>query len=159
MYMESDDQRVPEVPKVDPAKTSLVHLEEDSTECTQVQRLFRSTLPNARIAHVSRIDNPWLLESYEWHRHRIAVKNCGIVNEKYLFHGTRCDDPRLIYESEFGFDFRRSKGGQWGHATYFSEDASYSDKINMHIVLKNTSRFFWQKSSLELRVQVHQTRI
>ena len=35
---------------------------------------------------------------------------------------------RLIYESEFGFDFRRSKGGQWGHATYFTEDASYSDK-------------------------------
>ena len=93
MYMESDDQRVPEVLKVDPAKTSLVHLEEDSTECTQVQRLFRSTLPNARIADVSRIDNPWLLESYEWHRHRIAVKKCGFVNEKYLFHGTRCNDP------------------------------------------------------------------
>lgn len=127
MEPEYSDQLVPECQEP-PTKISVLRLEEESTEYVQVERLFRSSLPSSTIVAISRVDCPWLMESYEWHRQRISVKNRGIVNEKYLFHGTSCNDPRLIYESEFGFDFRRSKGGRWGHATYFSEDASYSNR-------------------------------
>ena len=55
-------------------------------------------------------------------------KNSGTVNEKLLFHGTRNTNPKLIYCSEVGFDVRYSSKGRWGHAIYFSENASYADK-------------------------------
>ena len=60
------------------------------------------------------------------------MKNNGKVNEMQLFHGTSKNDPRIIYESEFGFDVRMSKGGKWEWAIYFSEDASYCDRFAYH---------------------------
>ena len=44
-----------------------------------------------------------------------------------LFHGTRDNDPKLIYEGEAGFDMRYSSAGLWGLANYFAVKASYSD--------------------------------
>ena len=43
------------------------------------------------------------------------------------FHGTRGNDPKLIYEGENGFDMRYSNQGMWGQANYFAVNASYSD--------------------------------
>ena len=61
-------------------------------------------------------------------RRTFFLKNSGTVNEKLLFHGTRNTNPKLIYCSEVGFDVRFSSKGRWGHAIYFSENASYGDK-------------------------------
>ena len=44
-----------------------------------------------------------------------------------LFHGSRGNDPKVIYENEYGFDVRNSNSGMWGSANYFAEKASYSD--------------------------------
>ena len=49
------------------------------------------------------------------------------MNEKMLFHGTRTNKPRLIYEGEDGFDMRYSAEGMWGKANYFAVNASYSN--------------------------------
>ena len=62
------------------------------------------------------------------HKKRLHRKNKGKVNEKELFHGTRQNDPKLIYDGEDGFDMRFSSQGMWGQANYFAVNASYSDR-------------------------------
>ena len=57
----------------------------------------------------------------------MCKKNNGIVNEKFLFHGSRSCQAFDIYGSEEGFDMRFSGEGMWGLAIYFAENASYSD--------------------------------
>ena len=50
-----------------------------------------------------------------------------VGNELWLVHGTRTTDPEAIWSDDFGFDFRHSKAGMYGRASYFAEQASYSD--------------------------------
>ena len=97
-----------------------------SPEWSRVEQKFKTTLPSTRIAQISRIQNRWLWEKYILHKRRLSVKNSGSVNEKELFHGTRGNDPKVIYESEDGFDMRYSAQGMWGNANYFAVNASYS---------------------------------
>lgn len=59
-------------------------------------------------------------------------KNKRKTNEKLLFHGTRDTDPKDIFKSEKGFDFRYSSDGLWGRGTYFAVKASYSDRSYAH---------------------------
>jgi len=79
-----------------------------------------------RIVQINRIQNTWLWENYVMHKKRLDLKNDGIINEKELFHGTRGNDPKFIYEGENGFDMRFSASGMWGQANYFAVNASYS---------------------------------
>ena len=77
----------------------------------------------------------------------ISMKSNGKVNEIPLFHATTKNDHRIIYESEFGFNVRMSKGRKWGWAIYFSEDASYCDRfayccIDWLYVCKSTEQTF-----------------
>ena len=97
-----------------------------SAEWHKVVGNFNSTLPNT-VIKVIRIQNKWLWERYAQHKQRLAYKNDGNVNERELFHGTRGNDPRLIYEGEDGFDMRYSSPGMWGLANYFAVNASYSN--------------------------------
>lgn len=86
----------------------------------------------SEIVMISIIFSPWLWERYLWRRKWIGMKNNRKVNEMQLFYGTSKNDPRIVYESKFGFDVRMSKGGKWGWAIYFSEDASYCDRFAYH---------------------------
>ena len=88
--------------------------------------MFQKTMPRARITAIKRIQNTWLWDRYVKHRERLKLKNSGRVNEMELFHGTRTNDPKLIYEGEDGFDMRYSDQGMWGMANYFAVNASYS---------------------------------
>lgn len=45
---------------------------------------------------------------------------------KHLFHGTRAADPKLIYASEDGLDFRFSNAGAYGNGIYFANNSQYS---------------------------------
>ena len=49
-----------------------------------------------------------------------------------LFHGTRGNDPKLVYEGDVGFDFRFGSGSKckWGQANYFAVNARYSSKFS-----------------------------
>ena len=106
--------------------TELFILPQGAPEWSQVFQKFQQTMPQARITSVQRIQNTWLWERYVQHRKRLHLKNSGVVNEKELFHGTRNNDPKLIYEGEDGFDMRYSTQGMWGVANYFAVNASYS---------------------------------
>ena len=108
------------------ANLELFPLIRNSMEWNKVKAHFRATLPN-HIHQIYRIQNKWLWERYAQHKQRLAYKNNGVVNEKELFHGTRHNDPKLIYEGEDGFDMRFSAQGKWGLANYFAVNASYSN--------------------------------
>ena len=99
-------------------------------EWTRVEQKFKTTLPTSRIVSISRIQNTWLWEAYCAHKKRLHLKNSGNVNEKELFHGTRGNDPKLIYEGENGFDMRYSNKGLWGTANYFAVNANYSNNYS-----------------------------
>lgn len=97
-----------------------------SLEWNKVESKFKLTLPSVSAVQITRVQNKWLWERYALHKKRLAFKNDGNVNEKELFHGTRGNDPKLIYDGEDGFDMRYSAQGMWGLANYFAVNASYS---------------------------------
>ena len=97
-----------------------------SAEWNRVEQKFKATLAS-NIIQITRIQNTWVWENYSTHKKRMHIKNNGRVNEKELFHGTRGNDPKVIYEGEDGFDMRYSASGMWGQGNYFAVNASYSN--------------------------------
>ena len=69
-----------------------------------------------KIYHIVRVQNLWLMEVYQFNKHRMYKKNDGTVNELTLSHGTKENDPMVICKGEDGFDLRLSKKGSWGCA-------------------------------------------
>ena len=125
------EQSVIEVPQEWQPQTQnllLCAVDQGTPEWNAVVGNFQRTLPTVAIVKVTRIQNKWLWERYMQHKQRLSLKNNGRVNEKELFHGTRSNDPKLIYEGEDGFDMRYSSPGMWGLANYFAANASYSDR-------------------------------
>lgn len=58
----------------------------------------------------------------------LTEKYGGIAPNKHmLWHGTSKTDPKLICQSEEGFDMRYANAGMWGHGNYFAVNASYSN--------------------------------
>ena len=126
--------------------TQLFPLTEKTTEWNRVADKFRRTMPpNTRIIAINRIQNTWLWGRYVQHRKRLHLKNNGVVNEMELFHGTRNNDPKLIYEGEDGFDMRYCAQGMWGVANYFAVNASYSDSYAHHITTSRQKEMFLVK--------------
>ena len=104
--------------------TELFPLFKGSLEWNKVERNFRQTMTHP-ILEIIRIQNIYLWEKYVEERNRMD-KFKGQVNEKDLFHGTGKNDPKLIYDSEIGFDMRFCDSGMWGKANYFAVNANYS---------------------------------
>ena len=77
------------------------------------------------IKEILRIQNTYLWEKWIEERNRIE-KFKGQSNVMELFHGTQKNHPKLIYDSEIGFDMRFCSEGMWGQANYFAVNASYS---------------------------------
>ena len=95
-------------------------------EWDHVEMKIKATCPRVTISKIIRIQNLWLWKRYDAHK-RMVRENNRSVNEKELFHGTRANDPALIYEE--GFDMRLSAGGKWGRANYFTVSAGYADRF------------------------------
>ena len=91
------------------AKTTQVfQLRPGTQEFNIVATLFHKTLQNSTIIQIIRIQNKWQWGRYVFQKKRLGLKNNGMVNELELFHGTRSNDPKIIYENEDGFDMRYS---------------------------------------------------
>jgi len=103
-----------------------------SPEWVQIEQRFHLTLPSVKILQIERIQNLWQWEKYAFQRDRIRRRydagndNFATNGEHFLFHGTRLNHPKLIYDGEDGFDMRYSDGGYWGRGTYFAYNAAYS---------------------------------
>ena len=115
-------------PQADRENLKLIDLARDGEEWKTIDRRFKSTLGAANILSIIRIQNKWLWKKYTLEKELLNRKNKGRINEKELFHGTRANDPKLIYNGQQGFDMRMSNNGLWGQANYFAVNSSYSDQ-------------------------------
>ena len=127
---EESEVKVPEEWEQQTRNLELFPLARGSMEWRKVESRFTATLPSKYIRYIYRIQNKWLWERYAQHKQRLSYKHNGSVNEKDLFHGTRSNDPKIIYEGEDGFDMRFSAQGMWGLANYFAVSASYSNSYS-----------------------------
>lgn len=113
----------------------LVKLNQQSSEYSDLNEIFKETLPNAVIDSIDRIQNKLLWKKYDDCLRRLKEQyNTNSIEERLLFHGTRTNDPLLIYGGDSSFDMRYSQQGMWGKGNYFAVNASYSDNNYAHIV-------------------------
>ena len=123
---EEDQEEYPKEWEQQSTTTQLFPVKQGNMEWSRVEALFKQTMPSSTVFQISRIQNRWLWDRYVFQRKRLGIKNNGKVNELELFHGTRTNDPKVIYAGEEGFDMRYSAQGMWGQANYFAVNASYS---------------------------------
>ena len=109
-------------PHADNEEIKLFLLDMESDEFQSVEDHFVSTLPSADVKQIHRIQNRVL-----WKKYINKSRELNVLNEKLLFHGSRSNDPELIYKGDASFDMRYSSKGMWGQGNYFAVNASYSD--------------------------------
>ncbi len=115
---------------------------EGEPERAQLEQLFKQTMPETTsVVTLTRIQNTCLWDKYREQKKRLHAKNAGVINELNLFHGTRANDPKLIYGGEDGFDMRLGHRGSWGRANYFSVSASHCNRF-AHISEDNCREIF-----------------
>ena len=108
-------------------KIILVDPETESEEYKRVQGEFNITLPQNNVIKIYRVQNKRVWAEYYKCSQQMLTDNEGIIREEMLFHGTRHNNPRLIYKSDSGFDMRHSAEGLWGRGNYFAKNSRYSD--------------------------------
>lgn len=91
-------------------------------------------MPTTSISKIERIQN-----FNHWNTFRTELKNIAYklnkseveeIETKWLYHGTRDLDPKLIYKSEEGLDLRFSNKGMWGHGVYLAVKSDISDRFS-----------------------------
>jgi hypothetical protein len=98
----------------DPHQTQNCELKlvpQGSDEWNKVVNRIKETMPQVNIIKIERVQNKWLWETYYQNKIKMEKKNRGQATELQLFHGTRSNDPSLIYNGEVGFDMRFSASG------------------------------------------------
>jgi len=127
----------------------LISLSSTDAEWRMVEsRLTAGTngLPSAKLLAVQRIENRALWERYARARQRVMEKygneslnnQQSMGNEKLMWHGTRQNQPHLLYASGDGFDVRLSGSGMLGPGSYFSDSAHYSGGHYAHPISQST---------------------
>ena len=102
-------------------------LDEDEEEYESIAARFYQTLPSTDITKIERIQNKVLWRRYANKSREMCQSGDGVLNEELLFHGSRSNNPKLIYKGSDGFDVRLSNNGMWGKGNYFAVNASYSN--------------------------------
>jgi hypothetical protein len=116
-----------------PESVRIVVLAAEDPKYQFVMTEFRKTCQN-QIFSISEIQNKSLYKKYKLITSElIAAKK--VINpqidttnfEKYLWHGTRQNNPELIYKDEaYGYDMRHAAVGSWGRGNYFGQTAQVS---------------------------------
>lgn len=116
----------------DEVKLYLVDPETESDEYERVATEFIQTLPNVKILRIQRVQNKTVWQKYLHCVQILQEIDPPILGEKLLFHGTRKNNPKEIYQGADGFDMRFSRNGMWGRGNYFAVNASYSNSYAFH---------------------------
>ena len=125
MALFNEDQIVPQMTSSSDWSTSCIDVINDSSEWKEVAQMFHCSMNNV-LECMTGIENTWLWDTYSSTKKKMLFKNDGVVNEKFLFHGTRTTNSRMICMDEVGFDPRLSQIGRWGRAICFAKKASCS---------------------------------
>lgn len=80
----------------------------------------------AEVVSLERLQNSMLWKFYALTRYRVAMRNSGNPNEKYLYHGARVRE-NMDAIMNFGFDMRVARNGLAGVGIYFAVHSSYSN--------------------------------
>ncbi|EEU04115.1 poly polymerase, catalytic region domain-containing protein [Dictyostelium discoideum AX4] len=112
----------------------LIKINKGSSEYIIVSERFNETMSNSfEIIKIERIQNKSLWRNFDESRKRLnekyQVSNLDFL-ESTLFHGTRANDPKLIFSSKVGFDIGKSSFGNYGIGLYFALNASYSNNYS-----------------------------
>ena len=93
---------------IDPAHGNrhllLLTEQKHADELAEVKQHYASTGGIGRILSVHRIQNPQLLQRYEQARQQLQRAGSSTKGDIIAYHGTRVNDPALIYDSATGFD-------------------------------------------------------
>ena len=134
----------PHWPSTQAHHVSLQIVPRDSADFLMVQNLLHANngLEAAKtgVLQVQRVFNRPLWERYTAARHCLMHKTgneslrcaASMGNEQLLFHGTRQNQPHLIYATADGFDVRMAGQGMYGPGLYFSRSAAYSGQSYAH---------------------------
>ncbi|XP_068231657.1 protein mono-ADP-ribosyltransferase PARP12-like [Palaemon carinicauda] len=105
-----------------------------SPEFLLIKRLMNASMNQVCVLSVERIINPHQWKAYQNKKHQMKLSfhdNQSLINEQYLFHGTK---HRAVDEiCKFNFDWRlhgSNVGNVYGHGVYFSNDASLSNSYS-----------------------------
>jgi hypothetical protein len=122
-----------------------------SHEWIEIEKRFKSTLPNDNLFGIKRVENRMLWNRYWTRRQEISLiagdrpeRSASretvfftldwASNEAHMWHGTNSTDPQLILQHDTGLDYRFSAKGFYGHGLYVAEKSEYSDQYSF----KNT---------------------
>ncbi|KAF2358809.1 Poly(ADP-ribose) polymerase catalytic domain [Trinorchestia longiramus] len=102
-----------------------------SNEYMFVERMFRATMHGIGIQKIFRIQNTFLWDAYQLKKQQMLQTHNGdtkLLNEQYMFHGTKASVLNQIYEGNLDWRLYGSNVGcLYGRGTYFSNKASESD--------------------------------
>ncbi len=100
----------------------------DSDEWNKVRVLFQSTMPEARIVAIERLQNKSLYGLFSFRLKALRDERGGAEPARLpLFHGTRGTDPKEIYDSMQGFMLNFASEGLWGLDAYtHTYDVTYT---------------------------------
>ena len=121
---ESTKPSVPDCWEPQSDKCELKIVSKDSAEWNEIS----DKILKPKIVKIERIQNTWLWETYQTSEKRLSNKNDSVTNEKMLFHGSSKIEPKKIYNSEQGFDYRLAAPGLYGKGSYFAVEFRYSHK-------------------------------
>ena len=110
----------------------LAELQPSDKEWIEVSQKFAGTMGSTKIRSIKRIQNLKFWRDYNREKKDLIMsrKRSGLIEEikeELLWHGTRNNDPKLIYQAnEESFDLVYSNDGLWGRGLYFAVNAKYS---------------------------------
>lgn len=94
----------------------------------ELEARLSASVPSAKLLRVEQIQNVRLYQLYCVQRAMLQNDHGGAPpTELELFHGTGRTEPHRIFNGQEGFDMRFCTQGMWGVASYFAEQASYSN--------------------------------
>ena len=82
----------------------------NSNEWKEMFTLVSATMPGILLKKLDRIQNVIIWEKYSLEGKHMSEQNEGVVNEKYLYHGTCKVGPHIVASSDCGIDFQYSRG-------------------------------------------------
>lgn len=110
-------------------KVQAFEVAQDSDEWNKILTDLRQGIPTATLLRVQRIQHKPLWMKYSYMMKSLKDKNSEELDpmgEKWLWHGTRNTDPKVIWQDEVGLDMRFCAAGFWGRALYFAQNSAYS---------------------------------
>jgi hypothetical protein len=122
-----------------PKDLELVDVDQNSEDWGFCENLFKKSVPNVTFTRIQMVKNKYLWEKYAREKIRI-VKEKGHCEENFLFHGTRQNNPEIVYTTGFDISFS-SDGGSYGRGIYFARRALYSASGYAYLVGKKNYMF------------------